>query len=122
VSGPPVSNSKFRQSMQQKLTAREKNLLLLCVGVLVFMALAITANGFMQKRSALLQKIAALEVQKRENDTWMADRAFWEKRRSWLEEKMPSTDSLGRAQGQLLEQLQNEALDLGIAIQQQHLP
>lgn len=108
--------------MSQKLTAREKNLLLLCVGVLVFMALAIAANGFMQKRTALLQKITGLEIQKRENDTWMADRAFWEKRLRWLEEKMPTTDSIGRAQGQLLEQLQNEALDLGITIQQQTLP
>jgi hypothetical protein len=35
---------------------------------------------------------------------------------------MPVTDSLGRAQGQLLEDLQNEALDLGIVIQQQTLP
>lgn len=108
--------------MSQKLTAREKNLLLLCVGVLVFMALAIAANGFMQKRTALLQKISTMQNQKRENDTWMADRAFWEKRLAWLEEKMPTTDSIGRAQGQLLEQLQNEALDLGITIQQQTLP
>lgn len=108
--------------MAQKLTSREKNLLLLCVGVLVFMALAIVTNSFMQRRTDALKKLAALETQKRENDTWMADRAFWEKRRAWLVEKMPSTDSLGRSQGQLLEEVQNQALELGITTERPTLP
>ncbi|TDU72923.1 hypothetical protein EI77_01389 [Prosthecobacter fusiformis] len=108
--------------MAQKLTPREKNLLLGCVGVLVFMGFAILANEFMQRRSTALQKISALQVQKSENDTWMADRAFWEKRRAWLIEKMPVTESLGRAQGQLLEDLQNQALEYGIISEQPTLP
>lgn len=108
--------------MAQKLTSREKNLLLLCVGVLAFMGFAILGNSFLQRRSAALQKIASLEAQKSENDTWMADRAFWEKRRDWLTEKMPTTESLGRSQGQLLEFLQNEALQNGFTEEQPTLP
>ncbi len=108
--------------MAQKLSSREKNLLLLCAAVLAFMALAIVAQGFLQRRQAALEKIAALRAQKSENDTWMADRAFWEKRRAWLVEKMPATESLGRAQGQLLEDLQNEALEYGIVTEQPGLP
>ncbi len=108
--------------MLNQLSTREKNLLLLCAGVLLFMAFAIGANAFLRQRAALSERLVALQNQKRENDTWMADRAFWEKRREWLEKAMPTTDSLGRAQGQLLEELQNQALDLGIAIQQQTLP
>jgi len=108
--------------MAQKLTSREKSLLLLCVGVLVLMALAIVVNDFMGRRKTALEQITALRNQKRENDSWMADREFWDKRRTWLEKTMPVTDSLGRAQGQLLEELQNQALDLGITIQQQTLP
>ncbi|SKA98707.1 hypothetical protein SAMN02745166_02845 [Prosthecobacter debontii] len=108
--------------MAQKLTSREKNLLLLCVSVLVFMAFAILVNDFMQRRTAALQKIATLQAQKSENDTWMADRAFWDKRRNWLVEKMPTTESLGRAQGQLLEDLQNQALEYGITSEQPTLP
>jgi hypothetical protein len=108
--------------MAAKLTSREKNLLLLCVGVLVFMALAIVANGFLGRRKIALQKIAKLQSEKTENDTWIKDREFWDKRRAWLAEKMPVTESLGRAQGQLLEDLNNETLELGIATDQQTLP
>lgn len=35
---------------------------------------------------------------------------------------MPNTDSLGRAQGQLLEDIQNDALDWGIIAEQPTLP
>lgn len=108
--------------MAQQLTSREKNLLLLCVGVLVFMGFAILMNDFLQRRTSALQKIAALQAQKSENDSWMADRAFWDKRRNWLIEKMPGTESLGRAQGQLLEDLQNQALEYGISTEQPTLP
>lgn len=108
--------------MAAKLTQREKNLLILCVGVLVLMALAIVTNGFLGRRKVALEKIATLQRQKQENDTWIKDRAFWEKRRAWLAEKMPVTESLGRAQGQLLEDLQNEALELGIVTEQPTLP
>lgn len=108
--------------MSRSLSSREKNLLLLCVGVLLFMAFAIAANSFMQRRADAVKKIAVLQAQKTDNETWLKDRAFQEKRRGWLAEKMPTTDSLGRAQGQLLEDLQNQALDLGIVIQQQTLP
>jgi hypothetical protein len=108
--------------MAAKLTSREKNLLLLCVSVLVFMALAIVANGFLGRRKVALEKITLLQRQKSENDTWIKDRAFWDKRRAWLKEKMPVTESLGRAQGQLLEDLNNETLELGIITEQQTLP
>lgn len=108
--------------MAQKLSSREKNLLLLCVGVLLFMGFAILGNNFLQRRSAALQKIATLQAQKNENATWMADREFWAKRRNWLIEKMPVAESLGRAQGQLLEDLQNQALEYGITSEQPTLP
>ncbi len=108
--------------MAQKLTSREKNLLFLCVGVLVLVALAIAGNSFLSRRKAALAKVTNLESLKRENDTWMQDRAFWEKRRAWLVEKMPATDSLGRSQGQLLEDIQNQALELGITTERPTLP
>lgn len=108
--------------MSRSLTTREKNLLLLCATVLVFMGLAIITNSFMGRRKAALEKIAELESEKRTNDAIVADQTFWDKRRNWLTEKMPKTESLGRAQGQLLEELQSQALDLGITIQQQTLP
>lgn len=108
--------------MAAKLTPREKNLLLLCIGVLFFMAFAIATNSFLGRRKIALEKITTLQRQKMENDTWIKDRDFWQKRRLWLTEKMPSTESLGRAQGQLLEDIQNEALELGFVTEQPTLP
>ena len=108
--------------MAAKLTPREKNLLLLCVGVLVLMAMAIVVNSFMGRQKVAQEKITVLQRQKLENDTWLKDQSFWSKRRAWLNETMPSTESLGRAQGQLLEDLQNQALELGVIAEQPTLP
>lgn len=108
--------------MAQKLTPREKKLLLGCVAVLAFMAAAIGGNEFIRRRGLALQKVSSLRLQKTENDTWMADREFWEKRRAWLDRAMPVTESLGRAQGQLLEDMQNQALEYGITTEQPTLP
>lgn len=108
-------------SSTRNLTQREKRLLLLCVGVLALMASALLANEFIQRKGKATKRLTELENQKRENDTWIQDRAFWEKRGAWLAETMPKTESLGRAQGQLLEEMQNAALDREIEVQQQTL-
>lgn len=108
--------------MAAKLTAREKNLLLMCVGVLVIMAFMIAGTQFLSRRKVALEKISSLRVQKQENDGWVNEEPFWNKRRAWLAEKMPVTESLGRAQGQLLEDIQNEALEWGITAEQPTLP
>ena len=108
--------------MSRTLTPRERNLLLLCFGVLLLMGCMVVLNVFLQKRSALSAKLVSLGNEKRENEVWVSDRAFWEKRKAWLDEHMPATDSLGRTQGVFLEELQNGALDRGIKIVQQTLP
>lgn len=108
--------------MASKLTSREKNLLLLCVAVLVLMAGMILAKQFLDRRAVALEKIVTLQRQKAENDGWAKEQPFWDKRRAWLAAKMPATESLGRAQGQLLEDIQNEALEWGIVAEQPSLP
>lgn len=108
--------------MATKLSTREKNLLLLCVTVLVLMAGMIATKQFLDRRKAALEKIVILQRQKTENDGWMKEQPFWEKRRAWLAATMPVTESLGRAQGQLLEDIQNQALEWGITAEQPTLP
>ena len=105
--------------MSRTLNNREKQLLMICLGALVLVGTMILANVFLQKRSRLAAQIAALQNQRKENEVWLGDRPFWEKRKAWLNANMPTTDSLGRSQGQLLEELQNAALDRGIKITQQ---
>lgn len=107
--------------MSRSLSTREKRLLGLCLAVLLAMGSVLLANSFLQERSRLAARIAELENQKKENQMLLGDRDFWEKRRKWLENTMPLTDSLGKSQGQLLEVLQTQALDREIKVLQQTL-
>lgn len=107
--------------MTAKLTQREKRLLLLCFGVLGFMATLVLASAFQQRRAAALATLARLEAELQENETWLSDRDYWQKHAEWLDAHMPATESLGRAQGQLLEEVQNAALDRQIQVDRQTL-
>jgi len=99
------------------MTTREKRMLAGCVAVLMVSGTTILAKEFLDRRFVVETKIASLESQLKESQAWLADRAFQEKRRNWLEKTMPTTDSLVRAQGLLLEDMQNSLLDLGVKIE-----
>ncbi len=93
------------------LTSREKRMLAFCVAAVLLAATSLLANEFLARRSAVEARITGLISEKKENEMWLKDRAFQAKRAAWLEANLPATDSLGRAQGQMLEELQNVALD-----------
>jgi hypothetical protein len=59
-------------SQARSLTQRERQLLLLCVGVLLFMGTLLVTNTLLQKRAKLAAKIAELEKQKQEAIDLMA--------------------------------------------------
>lgn len=105
--------------MALALTQREKKLLAACVAALLLMATFILLKLFLDRRTAVLAQITALENEKRENEAYLADRDFWEKRARWLQETMPETTSLGTAQALLLEEIQNVALDYQFTFQKQ---
>lgn len=105
--------------MALALTQREKKLLSACIGALLLMATFIMLKQFLDRRAAVLARITALESEKRDNDSYLEDREFWEKRANWLNQYMPATESLGTAQAQLLEEIQNVALDYGFKFQKQ---
>ena len=102
-----------------KLSTREKRLLALCFFALAFMTTIILANSFLQRRTSSLATIARLQTELTQNETWLSDRDYWEKHAEWLDKNMPTTDSLGRSQGQMLEEIQNSALDLQLRIERQ---
>ncbi|MFZ4595312.1 MAG: hypothetical protein ACOYOF_13725 [Verrucomicrobiaceae bacterium] len=99
------------------MTTREKRMLGGCLAVLLVSGTTIVAKEFLDRRFVVETKIAGLESQIKESQAWLADRAFQEKRRDWLEKIMPATDSLVRAQGMLLEDMQNDVLDRGVKIE-----
>lgn len=105
--------------MALALTPREKKMLYACIGALLLMATFIMLKQFLDRRSAVLARITALENEKLENASYLEDRDFWDKRAGWLDRMMPVTESLGTAQAQLLEEIQNVALDNGFKFQKQ---
>ncbi len=105
--------------MALALTQREKKLLSACIAALVLVATFILLKQFLDRRTAVLAKISALETEKKENEGYLADRAFWDKRAAWLRDYMPATESLGTAQAQLLEEIQNVVLDYELQFQKQ---
>lgn len=93
------------------LTGREKRMLFACIAVLLIAATGLMADEFMSRKKAVDLKVAGLQSEKKESEVWLQDREFQQKRGAWLDASIPGTDSLGRAQGQLLEEVQNAALD-----------
>lgn len=107
--------------MSRSLNRREKTLLFACLGVVLVVATVFLLREFTNRRKALTATITQLEDQKRSNDAWIKEQPFWNKRMKWLAAKMPYTESAGRSQGQLLEELQTSALDAELKITGQTL-
>ena len=107
--------------MSRTLNQREKRLLMGCVTVIFLTATVLGYNWYDSHRKTLKGSIATLLSQSQENQEWLGQRDHWEKRMKWLESKMPYTDSAGRSQGQLLEELQTSALDAELKITGQTL-
>jgi hypothetical protein len=108
--------------MIKTLTAREKRLLGACIAVLVLSATSLLSKEFLDRRSALEDQVKALKLEKEDNDFWISQREMLDKQKVWMDENLPSTDSLGRSQGQLLEEFQNEALNRQIKVVNSSLP
>lgn len=106
--------------MKRSLNSREKRLLVLCLATLVVVGNALAIREFMTRQKAAASTLSTLREQTNSNRIWMNDRALYEKRLVWLEKSMPYTASAGKAQGQLLEDLRNSALDVGLKVESEN--
>ena len=106
---------------KRTLNTREKRLLILCVGTIIIIVNVIFFRGFNLQRKALTESIKRLTDEAADDKIWLNDRVFWAKRQAWLTQNMPFTDSTGRSQGQLLDELQNTALDDQLKVSNQVL-
>jgi hypothetical protein len=98
------------------MNAREKRLLAACGAVIFIAGATVVAKEYLDKSDAVNKRIAQLQGEKKDAETWIQDRAFQEKHAKWLDEMMPKTDSLGRSQGELLDELDNAAQDRNIKV------
>jgi hypothetical protein len=107
--------------MKRSLNQREKRLLIGCL-LTLFVAINVLAfRSFSSRRSDLKTAISRLKEQSVSDKIWLDQKGLWQKRAKWLDANMTYTDSPGRSQGQLLEELQTTALDAGLKVTNQTL-
>lgn len=107
--------------MKRSLNPREKRLLALCIITIVLGVNAYAFQDFNARHKALKTNLETLKKQTLGDRMLLGDRAFWAKRQLWLDANMPYTNSAGKSQGQLLEDLRNQALDLGLKVENETL-
>ena len=102
--------------MKRGLTTREKRLFALCLATLFIVGNALAIREFLAHYKSATKSLSTLKEQASSNRIWLNERGLYEKRLVWLEKNMPYTESAGKAQGQLLEDLRNSALDVGLKV------
>lgn len=106
----------------RSLNSRERLLLALC-----FLTIFVVANAFIfravyKRMNGSEAELDALESELFELRQFAGDAEFWQRRDQWVEEKMPPPMvSVGRAQGELAEQLQQSLFEQKISIERQTL-
>jgi len=106
----------------RSLNSRERLLLSLC-----FLTIFLVGNGFVfravyKKLNGSKTELDALQAEVSELKQLAADAEFWQRRAQWVEENMPAPMvSVGRAQGELAEQLQQSLFERKITIERQTL-
>lgn len=98
------------------MNIREKRLLAACGAVIFIAGSTVVAKEYLDQSATLDKRTAQLEGEKKEAEAWIQDRAFQEKRAKWLDETLPKTDSLGKAQGELLDELDSTAQDRALKV------
>lgn len=108
------------------LTNREKRLLGLCLLSIFLVANLFAARAISRSLGGGKAKIEALKNELAENQMWLEERDLWERRRAWLDENLPESlvrqrISVGNAQGDLMQTLQNDVLGRRLEIERQTL-
>ncbi len=104
----------------RSLNPREVKLLLLCFATLFTMGNLIGIRFVTRSLSESNRTLQALRLEEAEQRSWLAedDPAPLQ---AWLDAEMPQLQSAGKAQGALLERLQNEAFERKLEIERQNL-
>ena len=104
------------------LTTRERRLLLLCGGTLVLLVTWFLAQEYNQQLTGLREQQRELADELSEHETWLSEAGFYAARSQWVAEHLPPlTDSAGRTQGQLLDELRDSALNVGLQMERPDL-
>ena len=108
------------------LTTREKRLLGFCLLSIFLVANLFAARAVTRALGGSKKRITELKTELAENRMWLEEKELWERRRAWLEENLPASlvqqrISVGNAQGDLMQTLQNDVLERRLEMERQTL-
>lgn len=108
------------------LTTREKRLLGLCLLSIFAVANLFAGRAVMRTLGGGQARITELKNELAENEMWLEEKDLWDRRRDWLDANIPPSlaqqgKSVGNAQGELMQTLQNELFERKIRIDRQSL-
>jgi hypothetical protein len=104
------------------LSKRERMLLMLCFTTIFVVVNAFIGTAVYKKLDGSGKEVEDLKIEKMQLEQLTAGAELWEKRKVWLDEHLPPPMvSVGRAQGELAEQLQQSLFEQKITIERQTL-
>lgn len=105
------------------LTVREKWLLGVCFAVIFLVANGFAARAILKTLRGSGDRIRTLENELADYEMWLEEAPKADARVRWLDETLPALEetTLGKAQGDLLQSLQDDVLDRKLKIEQQSL-
>lgn len=104
------------------LNSREIKLLLLCVFTIFAVVNMFAGRAVYKALKGSKGKAGELKLELLEQQGWLAEKEYWQQRDQWLMKKMPlAFDSVGKAQGELVQYLQDSLYENRIKIERQTL-
>jgi hypothetical protein len=93
----------------RKPSKRELNLLFLFLGSIFLMANLACVSKLLRAKSDLESKLTAFRNERREANSWLAEKDTWHQRKEWLDKTQPKLQTAGEADAALLDTLQRSA-------------
>jgi hypothetical protein len=107
--------------LKRTFNSREKRLLIICLSTIFLVGNFMAVREFLGRRKELASRLDDLKRQETSNRLILQDGPRMEKLNAWVDKSMPYTNSAGKAQGQLLDDLRNSALDMGLKTENEQL-
>lgn len=106
----------------RNLNNREVKLLFLCLLTIFAVVNLFGIRAVYKNLKGGRGRVEDLKLELLEQQGWLGDKDFWEHRNGWIVEKMPPAfDSTGKAQGELVQNLQDSLYENRIKIDRQTL-
>jgi hypothetical protein len=102
--------------MKRPLRSSEKLLLILCGALIGGLGLVFFVREFQMRSAAARKRIDALQPEAAAADASLADAPFWEERRAWLDQYMPTLGDSGVSHSKFLEELRTSARERGLVL------